>query len=462
MEKTNTAQLEVTGAYGSLQYAWAQVPEEFVPMRLQGASIFTKFEDGDVDPTDLFGGNAQQSGLAGDVMYAAFAMDELGCMSGEGFSFEKPKPAAIAPPVWGLFGNDANGALIPPSGGGGAAWLGTNDSTDFVMKVNGEPQLKLGADGVTEFIGNVKMSGIGDLVPDTTLPEPKILVLSGDGTVVASSAHGGDLFQAWQDYSLQFPCEADPSGEYVEYWKYQPNRTYIQCPQVNVGIGTNNPLAKLDVRGQTYSRTLSVNTYDQNARVTIKGGYPGLQNQAKALEVQDNNGNAAFQVLNDGKTIVGAGGFSSNTDGARLYLGDENHYIKSVYNKGLSLSTYGAEDALVIEEGSGNVGIGVGPDHSFGDGMLEVDGTIRARRVVAEQTGWPDYVFEDGYEQMSLADLRNFIHENKRLPGIPSANEIETDGLDLGELIKLQMKKIEELTLYVLELEERLNEKSGK
>jgi len=123
MAKTNTSQLEVTGAYGILQYAWAQVPEEFVPMRLQGASIFTKFEDGDVDPTDLFGGNipfvigsnAQQSGLAGDVMYAAFAMDELGCMSGEGFSFEKPKPAAIAPPAWGLFGNDANGYLTTVS-----------------------------------------------------------------------------------------------------------------------------------------------------------------------------------------------------------------------------------------------------------------------------------------------------------------------------------------------------------
>jgi len=439
------------------------VPEEFVPMRLQGASIFTKFEDGDVDPTDLFGGNAQQSGLAGDVMYAAFAMDELGCMSGEGFTLEKPKPAAIAPPVWGLFGNDANGALIPPSGGGGAAWLGTNDSTDFVMKVNGEPQLKLGADGVTEFIGNVKMSGIGDLVPDTTLPEPKILVLSGDGTVVASSAHGGDLFQAWQDYSLQFPCEADPSGEYVEYWKYQPNRTYIQCPQVNVGIGTNNPLAKLDVRGQTYSRTLSVNTYDQNARVTIKGGYPGLQNQAKALEVQDNNGNAAFQVLNDGKTIVGAGGFSSNTDGARLYLGDEEHYIKSEFGKGISLSTYGAEDALVIEEGSGKVIIGdetitSGP-HT--DARLTVDGKIVAKEIVVSTdiNYWSDYVFDDDYVLRSLSEVNEFIKANGHLPDVPSVEEVNCEGQDLGKMDALLLRKIEELTLYIIELERRLNDR---
>ena len=307
------------------------------------------------------------------------------------------------------------------------------------------------------------MSGIGDLVPDTTLPEPKILVLSGDGTVVASSAHGGDLFQAWQDYSLQFPCEADPSGEYVEYWKYQPNRTYIQCPQVNVGIGTNNPLAKLDVRGQTYSRTLSVNTYDQNARVTIKGGYPGLQNQAKALEVQDNNGNAAFQVLNDGKTIVGAGGFSSNTDGARLYLGDEEHYIKSEFGKGISLSTYGAEDALVIEEGSGKVIIGdetitSGP-HT--DARLTVDGKIVAKEIVVSTdiNYWSDYVFDDDYVLRSLSEVNEFIKANGHLPDVPSVEEVNCEGQDLGKMDALLLRKIEELTLYIIELERRLNDR---
>lgn len=69
---------------------------------------------------------------------------------------------------------------------------------------------------------------------------------------------------------------------------------------------------------------------------------------------------------------------------------------------------------------------------------------------------FPDYVFEPGYELMPLNKLKGFIKDNQRLPNMPSAAEVERNGLDLGEMNRLLVEKVEELTLYVLQLEERL------
>ena len=242
----------------------------------------------------------------------------------------------------------------------------------------------------------------------------------------------------------------------IPFWDNGPGKIFTTNCGAKVGIGTDDPISLLNVDGQIHSKNISINTYDNAGRLTVRAS------SSDAVIFQDIDGETSFTADRNGKIIIGEGYFNQTLDRASLYLGDENHSISSVFGKGLILSTYGAEDALFIQEGSGKVGIGVSSDHVFGNGMLEVDGTIRARRVIAEQTSWPDYVFEENYERMTFSDLRNYVLHNKHLPGIPSANEIETEGLDLGEMLKLQMQKIEELTLYILELEERLNEKIGK
>lgn len=80
---------------------------------------------------------------------------------------------------------------------------------------------------------------------------------------------------------------------------------------------------------------------------------------------------------------------------------------------------------------------------------LDVNGTIRAKEIRVE-TGWADDVFEQGYPLPSLDQVASHIKEKKHLPGIPSAKEIEKNGANLAEVNVLLLRKIEELTLYVI------------
>lgn len=108
---------------------------------------------------------------------------------------------------------------------------------------------------------------------------------------------------------------------------------------------------------------------------------------------------------------------------------------------------------LVINANTQNVGIGTfSPTHK-----LSVNGTIRAKEIIVN-TGWADYVFDNEYNLMSLDDLKSYVDVNKHLPNIPNQDEIEKNGVSVGEMQKLQMEKIEELTLYILQLKEENDE----
>ncbi|MCB0480739.1 MAG: hypothetical protein KDC83_04865, partial [Flavobacteriales bacterium] len=88
---------------------------------------------------------------------------------------------------------------------------------------------------------------------------------------------------------------------------------------------------------------------------------------------------------------------------------------------------------------------------------LAVAGNIIAELVrVKLRNDWPDYVFEKHYTMMTLPELEKYINTNGHLPDVPTASEIEDDGLDLGEMNRILLQKIEELTLYVIELEKRM------
>jgi hypothetical protein len=114
------------------------------------------------------------------------------------------------------------------------------------------------------------------------------------------------------------------------------------------------------------------------------------------------------------------------------------------------------EALLMYITGGGNVGIGTINPLSY---KLAVNGSaIATSMTVKAFANWPDYVFKKEYQLPSLTDVKTYIDQNHHLPEMPSAQQIEKDGLNLGEINKLLVKKVEELTLYLIEKDK--NEKN--
>lgn len=109
---------------------------------------------------------------------------------------------------------------------------------------------------------------------------------------------------------------------------------------------------------------------------------------------------------------------------------------------------------------TGHVSIGTGnidPNYN-----LAVKGNIHAQQVVVELTNWPDYVFKPTYKLTPLSEVKAYIDQNHHLAEMPSEKEVAEKGLDLGEMNKLLTRKVEELTMYLIEKEKQLQEQADK
>ncbi|MCP4457316.1 MAG: hypothetical protein GY816_04720, partial [Cytophagales bacterium] len=104
--------------------------------------------------------------------------------------------------------------------------------------------------------------------------------------------------------------------------------------------------------------------------------------------------------------------------------------------------------------------VGIGTE-STGTHTLAVDGSIHAEEVLIDlNVQGPDYVFEPSYDLRTLEETEEFITTNKHLPEVPSAKEMEENGIVLGEMNMLLLKKIEELTLYLIEQNKQLSQQN--
>ena len=104
---------------------------------------------------------------------------------------------------------------------------------------------------------------------------------------------------------------------------------------------------------------------------------------------------------------------------------------------------------MTMQRSTGNVGIGTTDTKGY---KLGVNGKIAAIEVkVALYSSWPDYVFEDSYKLPSLQEVAHHIETKGHLENIPSAAEVVENGIQLGEMNAKLLQKIEELTLYMIE-----------
>ncbi len=227
---------------------------------------------------------------------------------------------------------------------------------------------------------------------------------------------------------------------------------------VVIGSGTDNNESKALVNN--YSETLMIGFNSRRPTLfvgTSNGGVTtgriGIGNMtsplAKLHMLADSNEDAGFILETSNKT----------SRSAFLQMYDDKHKI-IVSKEGMRISA--PNDALSLDANkirmSGKVGINV--DNTYGgdyDYALAVKGGILTTEVyVKEVSEWHDYVFSDTYQLMALDDLERFVRDNGHLPDLPSENEVVGKGYNMVEMEGLLLKKIEELTLYIIEMQRQL------
>ncbi len=182
---------------------------------------------------------------------------------------------------------------------------------------------------------------------------------------------------------------------------------------------------------------------DINHRVGI-----GTASPQKKLHVKGSDILARFEGENEPAIILFVDGSETDPTGRwAIQAGmDGIHNIFSIYEY-TAPNQAGWASRFCIHDG-GNVGIGTrNPSH-----RLSVNGAIKAREIMVTNTGWSDFVFEGNYRLPPLSEVERFISENKHLPGIPSEAEVKEKGVTLGNISSKLLQKIEELTLYVIDL----------
>jgi len=248
-----------------------------------------------------------------------------------------------------------------------------------------------------------------------------------------------------------------------------------------VGIGTNVPVEKLHLVGdQLINSSLPLLYFRPEAGATtshIRFQSPDAINQFGIAHnsnrlyfarmngvgmandiVLDINGNVGIGTNDpDVKLHVYSGTDAGNASGGFLQLGISNNLNIGFDNNEIQARNNGVVSRLVLQNSGGAIQVGsaVTPTGY----AISINGRAICEELkIQASSNWPDYVFEKNYSLKSLDELRSYINQNKHLPNIPSAETIEKNGIEVGDMQKRIMEKIEELTLYILQLQEQNNQ----
>lgn len=356
-----------------------------------------------------------------------------------------------APMYIGLFEGDVyRGYLGSYSGNAEDIDIGTgsgNTTGKLHLTVQAVPKMTVNA------AGNV---GVG-----TTTPNHRFHVNGGDLFVQSSSG----LIRFGYDGANEWQMATTGGGADLRWYTTTDGGTTITprhyfSQNGNVGLGGFSgpgvPLGRLDILGS--GTTSSTNT----------------------LMLRNSLGDTLLRMRDDGRMGIGYNGSSYGRvvniggTGVNFYTANEAAFGGAIFPTDTSLviwSNSSANNYLVFQPSWGNTGIGtytpnaklhlngaqlIGNNSSrIATGyQLSVVGKIIAEEVKVQlAASWPDYVFADNYRLMPIEDLEKSIRENKHLPNIPSAADVTAErGIMLGEMNRKLLEKVEELTLYIIQL----------
>ncbi|SDW58009.1 hypothetical protein SAMN05444410_1047 [Hydrobacter penzbergensis] len=259
-------------------------------------------------------------------------------------------------------------------------------------------------------------AGFGSINPNGSI---EIFRSNGEASMHLNAGNGSPALRFQKAGSNTFGIIGNyPNGNDLNFYNYTTNNSQMYFKSDGkIGVGTTSPSYTIDING-TVNTTVS-------------------------------SGSNLFLTKSSGASIAFFDGVNYN---ALIEAGLAGHRLEFWTNDGNSLV-----ERMRINQ-SGNVGIGTtNPSEK-----LSVNGNIRTQKLIVTQTGWSDYVFDKDYKLRSLRSLETFIKENKHLPEIPAANEVETKGINVGDNQALLLKKIEELTLYVIEQNKKIEQLERK
>ncbi len=230
------------------------------------------------------------------------------------------------------------------------------------------------------------------------------------------------------------------------------NTNFTQMP--NAALNINSPIGTLAADGSGFQAFVWNEGLAENATGNLYlnkfGGNTGIGYSGSAPRAQ-----ATLTVKRGFDSPWGTAAFEGTEHVSHFNYDKEEHtYIRGGKNTSNVYINDNPTGNVIIANGGGKVGIGTNnPTHK-----LSVNGTIRAKEIRVN-TDWADFVFEKEYKLRPLAEVEKYILEHKHLPEIPSAKEIEgtEGGLNVGEMSKLFMQKIEELTLYMIEAQKQID-----
>ncbi|MEE1899613.1 hypothetical protein V1389_14790 [Flavobacterium rakeshii] len=227
----------------------------------------------------------------------------------------------------------------------------------------------------------------------------------------------------------------------------------------NVGLGTSSPIVDLEVLDSGLLIPIGITNYNYayfGSRSTSRNttSATGLLIKKKSTLSPLPNPSTTSMIL---QTVSGNLDTSTNTYTLSSYL---EFNARQTANMSRAAVTFGYQDnelMRVSRDGkvrisSTDIATPAGYRLFVEDGIL----TEKVKVAVEGTANWADYVFADGYNLMPLNEVEAFTKENKHLPNVPSAEEMVTEGLDVAQMDAKLLEKIEELTLYLIEQNKKL------